>query len=186
MLRKLQVFLMAIPFVLFATYLNAAPMPPPVWSVLTPGAPGFTYTVFPANDIRYYNGNITNQSPANIETVVETQFGLGTSALTLVSQCDEPTSVCTGATGGASGGTNTFSSNAAFNYLAVHFGQAELLFYWDNAITNFSFTDPNNMFRGLSNYRAYSDGVSEVPLPAAGWLFGSALLGFVGLSRRRL
>ena len=33
---------------------------------------------------------------------------------------------------------------------------------------------------------SYVNTPNAVPLPAAGWLFGSALLGFVGLSRRRL
>ncbi len=183
MLRKFQVFLIVAPLMLVATQLSASPMPPPVWSVLNPASPGFTYTVFPADGIRYFNGNIMNQSSANIETVIETQFGLSND-LTPVSQCDSPTSGCTGATGGASGGTNTYSSILAFNYLAIHFGQAELLFYWDNPINNFSFTDPNNNFKGLSNYRAYSDGLSAVPLPAAGWLFGSALFGLMGLRRK--
>jgi hypothetical protein len=32
---------------------------------------------------------------------------------------------------------------------------------------------------------AFSPGASEVPVPAAVWLFGTALVGFVGISRRR-
>lgn len=154
------------------------------WSVVDPSNAFFSYTVSPADAIWYFDGNITPQNPANIKNVTENQFGLNPGALTYVSGCDKATSQCTNATGGASGNTNTFSSDVAFNYLAVHFGQAELLFYWDNAINSFSFTDSEDAFKGLSNYRAYSDGLSEVPLPAAGWLFGSALIGLMGLRRK--
>lgn len=179
MQKKLLGYLIAAPLLFVACNASAS-----TWSVLNPLSPGFTYTVYPASDILYFNGNITPQNPANIKTVTETQFGLTPGALTFVSGCDNPTSGCTNATGGASGGTNTFLSTAVFDYLAVHFGQQELLFHWDSGITDFSFTDTGSTFRGLSNYRAYSDGLSQVPLPAAGWLFGSALMGFMGLRRK--
>ena len=179
MYKKLLACLVASPLLLVSSNVSAS-----TWTVLNPSSPGFTYSVFPADDIRYFDGNITPQSPANIKTVTETQFGLSPGALTFASACDSPTSGCTNATGGVSGDTNTFSSTVAFNYLAVHFGKAELLFYWDNPINNFSFTDDDGFVRGLSNYRAYSDGLSEVPLPAAGWLLGSALVGFMGLRRK--
>ena len=32
----------------------------------------------------------------------------------------------------------------------------------------------------------YVAGINEVPLPAAAWLFGSALLGLAGLRRRKI
>lgn len=179
--KKLSAYITAAALLSVSAYASAS-----TWTVLNPSSPGFTYSVFPANDIRYFDDNITPQNPVNIKAVTEAQFGLASGALTFASACDMPTSVCTNASGTASGNTNTFSSTVAFNYLAVHFGQAELLFYWDNAINNFSFTDTQNAFKGLSNYRAYSDGISEVPLPAAGWLFGSALMGLMGLRRRKL
>lgn len=155
---------------------------------LNPLDPGFTYSVFPADDIRFADENINPQSPANIQLVTENEFGLTPGSLTLVSACESAIGGCTGATGGASDDTNTFVSDNPFNYLAIHFGQAELLFYWADAITNFSFTDTDEFVRDLSNYRAYSDGngVSEVPLPAAAWLLGSALLGFAGFKRKSL
>jgi len=37
---------------------------------------------------------------------------------------------------------------------------------------------------GLSHY-IYSGDVSEVPLPAAVWLFGSAFAGLMGVARKR-
>ena len=165
-----------------ATLVNAS-----TWSSLDVLSPGFTYSVNPASAIWYFDGNITPQNPVNIKTVTENQFSLTPGSLSYVSSCDSPTSACTGATGGAIAGTNTYVSDVAFNYLAVHFGRAELLFNWDSAITSFSISD-NDLFRGgLSNYRAYSDGgVSAVPLPGAVWLFGSAILGFVGVRRHKL
>lgn len=179
--KKLLKSLFVMPILLVSSYASAA-----TWSILNPSNPGFSYSVNPATDIRFFDGNINPQNPVNIKSVIETQFGIGAGALTFASGCDSATSACTNATGGASGNTNTFTSDIAFNYLAVHFGRAELLFYWDNPITNFSFTDTQNAFRGVSNYRAYSDGLSAVPVPAAGWLLGSALVGFMGLRRRKL
>lgn len=38
---------------------------------------------------------------------------------------------------------------------------------------------------GLANTLVGAVGVSEVPLPAAGWLLGSALLGLIAVARRR-
>jgi hypothetical protein len=76
-----------------------------------------------------------------------------------------------------------------YNYLAIHFGQEELLFHWLYNLHNTTF-EISGMPHGLSNYRAYTDyneppPPPAVPLPAAAWLFGSALLGFVSLSNRR-
>ena len=168
---------------LFSVGANAS-----TWTPLNPSSPGFSYSPTPADAILYFDGNITPQSPANIKTVTETQFGLTPNSLTYLSGCDSPTSSCTNATGGTSTGlfTNTFSSDVAFNYLAVHFGLAELLFHWDNSVTTFQFgdiLDDGVDFRGISNYRAYGD-PSAVPLPGAIWLFGSAVLGFAGFGRR--
>lgn len=160
-----------------------------LWTPLTPASPGFSYSPSPAASILYFAGNITPQSSANIQTVTETQFGLAPNSLTYVSGCDNPTSGCTNASGGTLTGvfTNTFSSDVAFDYLAVHFGQAELLFHWTNPITTFEYGNLSDGLgiRGLSNYRAYDDGaLSPVPLPSAIWLFASAILGFACFGRR--
>ena len=37
----------------------------------------------------------------------------------------------------------------------------------------------------ISNFAIYGAAVSPIPVPAAVWLFGTALIGFVGMSRRR-
>ena len=38
--------------------------------------------------------------------------------------------------------------------------------------------------KNLSHFSIYTSGVSPVPVPAAVWLFGTALIGFIGFSRR--
>ncbi|PPD53793.1 MAG: hypothetical protein CTY10_08295 [Methylotenera sp.] len=75
----------------------------------------------------------------------------------------------------------TISGLAAFNYLALHYGSNELFFQFSTPITGFTLT---NLTNGLSNYRTYTGGVNAVPLPAAGWLFSSALIGLMGLRRK--
>ena len=43
----------------------------------------------------------------------------------------------------------------------------------------------NRMVAGIDNYTVTTRPLPEVPVPAAFWLFGTALVGFVGISRRR-
>ena len=38
--------------------------------------------------------------------------------------------------------------------------------------------------KDLSHFTIYTSGISPVPVPAAFWLFGTALIGFIGFSRR--
>ena len=38
--------------------------------------------------------------------------------------------------------------------------------------------------KDLSHFSIYTSGISAVPVPAAVWLFGTALIGFIGFSRR--
>ncbi len=47
-----------------------------------------------------------------------------------------------------------------------------------------SLTDEDDLSHGLSHANLYGM-VSEVPVPAAAWLFGSALIGLAGLTRKR-
>lgn len=120
------------------------------------------------------------QGVNKIDTLIEQQFGIPKDTLSLVSYCESTTSGCTGATataGVSSTGKaiNTFTSENPFEYLAVHFGQGELLFAWaDPGVRSVTITGiPNS---SLSNYRAYVDPtVIATPLPAAGLLFASAL-----------
>lgn len=156
-------------------------------SPISVGTSTVYYSPSTANGIWYYDGNL-KQGHQNIQTDIETQFGLASNSLTYVSGCDLATSSCTGGSGGTTSGsyyTNTFTSNSAYDYLAVHWGGGELLFHWSIPVAAGTLFEIGGLPNGLSNYRAYSSGVSTVPLPAAAWLFGSALLGFTLVSSRK-
>ena len=115
------------------------------------------------------------QAAADIGNYMEQVFGLGFD-LNLLQDANIVTE-------NEAQGSDLFSISGlnAFNYLAVHYGSNELFFQFSTPITGFTLTGLTN---GLSNYRTYTDGISEVPVPAAAWLFGSALLGLMGLRRR--
>jgi hypothetical protein len=172
--------LVAVALLFIASIANAA-----TWSMLDVNNPGFSYSVAPATTIWYYDDNITPQNAVNIKAVTENQFGLVADSLSYVSQCDTAgnSGSCTGGTSPSAG---TFTSTNPFNYLAVHLGQQELLFYWDSAISAFSIEDIEGgvNLRGVSNYRAYS-GVAAVPVPTSAWLLVSGLAIF-GVMRRRI
>lgn len=146
------------------------------------------YSPSPASEIWYLDGTVDGgQSAENILAMIAAQFTVNPTTLTYVSGCDSPTSGCTQATGGTATGlySNTFTSDLAFTYLAVHYGGGELLFHWDDAI---NFFEIGGLPNGLSNYRAYTDVVTAVPLPASLplMLSGLGVLGFIGLRRRKL
>lgn len=137
-----------------------------------------------AGDVRYYDSNLTPQSPPAILGYVATQFNVAPSTLSLAAYCNSDGTNCSGASvsGPVTGqqGTYSLSTTSAFDYLAVHLGGGELLFHW--AIPTRSFSIAGLSVGSLSDYRAYSS-VSAVPLPGAAWLFLSAL-GLGGAARR--
>ncbi len=87
-----------------------------------------------------------------------------------------------------SGASNTIISTIPYDYLAVHFGGFEVFFHFASLVTpgtGFTISDISaTRGGGISNWRAYNSGVSEVPVPAALFLFAPALLGFLGLRRK--
>ena len=86
-----------------------------------------------------------------------------------------------------SGNSYTYdpAGNSVFNYLALHIGAGTLLFEFQNAIASLTITTSGRA-SGISNVFGFPDAYqSEVPVPGAIWLLGTALLGFVGLSRRK-
>ena len=85
-----------------------------------------------------------------------------------------------------SGNSYTYdpAGNAVFNFLVLHIGAGTLLFEFQNAIASLTITT-SGPSSGISNVFGFTEGQSEVPVPGAIWLLGTALLGFVGLSRRK-
>ena len=84
------------------------------------------------------------------------------------------------------GSYNMSDADWSSQYLTLFYGDFHGLAY-DSADWGFSsFTDNFNgrlsLFEG--EWRNYSE-VSAVPVPAAAWLFGSGLIGLVGLARRK-
>ena len=77
------------------------------------------------------------------------------------------------------------AGNSVFSFLALHIGAGTLLFEFQNAISDLTITTSGRA-AGISNVFGFPDGgQSEVPVPGAIWLLGTALLGFIGLSRRK-
>lgn len=75
-------------------------------------------------------------------------------------------------------GTGIYLSNASYD------SATDTLFFWDSASKGWDATrgDP-----GLFEIQNASSqfGVSSVPVPAAIWMFGSSLVGLIGLNRKR-
>ncbi len=111
--------------------------------------------------------DLPKQSPDKIKAAVEGQFGVSN----LIKVGDSK----------LSGKVGSITSSKPFDFLAIHFGQHELFFKFLTSVTEFQFTIDGHL-AGLSNFRAFS---GAVPIPAAVWLFGSALAGLLGLSRRK-
>jgi hypothetical protein len=135
---------------------------------------------------------ISNQSYDAIGDAIETVFGLSANTFS-------PESAISGSSfkGDISGSSATITSDIAYDYLAVHFGGYEVFFHFAGLVaagTDFNIFDVSaekhpgqngGAGGGLSNYRAYNSGVSEVPVPAALWLFAPALLGLMGFRKRK-
>lgn len=175
---------------LFAATAQAA-----TWTEVGPGSPidfydgstllySVTYSPSPAEVVKYYPDNITPQDAATMAGVINTVFGLsGSSAVAFVSGCEDAFGSCTNASAGASNTPYSFTSNVAYDYLAVHFGQAELLFHWAAPVaagTEFTLTTTG---RDLSNYRAFMAPVPE-PGTYAMLLAGLGLMGVLARRRR--
>lgn len=114
-------------------------------------------------------GDLHDQNPGTIQAAIEHQFNV--------------TGLVSSGIGTLSGSSDEIETITPFTYLAIHFGKHELFFKFLTAIDEFEIT-VNGKAAGLSNFRAY-DYPAPVPVPAALWLFGSALAGLGGLTRRK-
>jgi hypothetical protein len=181
------------------------PLPPtttsPMWiKTANPSMAGFDvgtnsvqYGPVAAQTVWVYDGDNppntagpgNSQSPATIKTLIETKFEL-TNAISLTSEGDfeEQNSKNEDKSG-------SFNISPSFDYLAIHYGQGELLFHWDSPFTTTTAFSFSNLPHGISNYRAYlslgqeTPPVSPVPEPETYGMMiaGLGLLGF--MARRR-
>lgn len=148
------------------------PAPNPIGSSTWTATSGFSESIYS----NLSNSDIGNQSPANVETVLETAAWFG-QELTFVGggACGTTGVTCDGNT------KSGVSTNAA-SVFGVHFGNNFIAFLYPTAISNFSISGLPN---GVSNI--YSFNVSSVPLPAALLSLATSLglFGLWGKFRRR-
>lgn len=82
------------------------------------------------------------------------------------------------------GSGNSFTTSR--QYFSIK--QATEIFFFENlsgGSVNVALTSSTNNYSHYTEYGSIITGVPDVPLPAAAWLFGSALLGLVAVARRR-
>ncbi len=77
---------------------------------------------------------------------------------------------------------NGFSTS--LQYFSIK--QANDLFYFENTSGGTVTVALQGLTENYSHWTEYGPAVSQVPVPAAIWLFGTALVGFIGVSRRRV
>jgi hypothetical protein len=86
------------------------------------------------------------------------------------------------------GGIDTLSFTSTAGYIAFAIGGGQLdgkhffLGLGSPGLVNLVYNKNGQTGGGFSHYTEF--GVSPVPVPAAIWLFGTALIGFIGISRR--
>ncbi len=187
-----------------ATKVTTKPGKPTTTEVSTQSAKVSFSTTELVSKIAWFTGNLTPQNATSIKSDVKTGLGLA-NLPAYSSQLDNPTGNGTNGsaialTVSASNPyqyTYTDTTKKGFDVLAIHFGQAEIVFQLAKAVSTFSLGvtfDPSTgkpLFGGLSNWRAYLDGPGKTPapiptpLPAALWMVSPALLGALRLARRK-
>ena len=137
--------------------------------------------VFSGNDSEsamLSNLGITVTELAKVDWPATSNDGLELSSL-IFNDDNEPTSGQWGYTG-----------MGIVGYLVVKAGPNFAVYEYNDVITgnmpNTGLWDTSDLSnKGLSHITAYQGQASVVPVPAAVWLFGSGLIGLVGLARRK-
>ncbi len=131
------------------------------------------------------NTDIGSQNPANVESKLESAAWFNT-PLTFVGggACGTSPAFANGCTafdngGGPAnkGGSSTFEANV----FGIHYGNNFIAVLYSDLVSTFEI---NGLRNGVSNIYAFTT-VTAVPLPAAIWLFGTAMLALLGITRRR-
>ncbi len=157
-------------------------------TVIAYGQPGFpNVTVVPNTFTQGFystqsNVDVGNQSPANVENVLESWFGL---KLSFVGggACGASPTYQNGCTAFNPGGNSNKGgiSNLAGRVYGVHFGNRFITFLYPGTISGFQIGE---LRFGVSNIYVFDAKTPEIPVPGAVWLMGSALAG-LGLAKRR-
>ena len=135
------------------------------------------------------NSDVGNQSPANVETVLESMAWFGQS-LSFVGggACGASPAYNNNCTQFDNGGGNSNKggiSNLTAAVFAVHFGNRFIAFMFDQPVNGFEVL---GLRYDVSNIYAFNaDSAPTVPLPAAAWLMlaGVAGLGFAGRKTKK-
>ncbi len=131
------------------------------------------------------NTDIGAQNPANVESKLESAAWFN-QPLTFVGggACGASPAFANGCSafdngGGPSnkGGTSTFEANV----FGIHYGNNFIAVLYSDLVSGFEI---NGLRNGVSNIYAFTT-LTAVPLPAAVWLFGTAILALLGVTRRR-
>lgn len=150
--------------------------------------PGVTVSPLPFVAVRSSddsNTDIGAQNPATVEAALESSTWFNR-PLTFLGggACGASPAVANGCSafdngGGPAnkGGTSIFEANV----FGIHYGNSFIAVLYSDLVSGFEI---NGLRNGVSNIYAFTT-VTAVPLPAAVWLFGTAILALLGITRRR-
>jgi len=155
-------------------------------STVTPGT-GF---IFKNSSLQGATNNINNFQGYQVNDPLPAGTGCGTNPSCVITNSADPGFGGNTTWGSSLGGNGTisnvgtgFGSSLFFYYITGNGGNSlasSTLTAFANAAGNGTWTLASN---GAATYAI--PGVSAVPIPAAVWLFGSGLLGLVGIARRK-
>ena len=158
-------------------------------AVIAYGQPGFPSVVVTPNTFTqaFYsddsNTDVGNQSPANVETVLEGWFGQSLDFVGGGACGASPTYTnnCTTYTKGSGNSNKGGISNLTAQVFGVHFGNRFIAYIFATPVNGF---DILGLRFGVSNIYAFN-GTPEIPLPGAIWLMGAGLAGLGFAARKK-
>lgn len=143
-----------------------------------------TYELGNASGAECFSGNNTNEIDASFE-----MFGMDGWVLSennSIALGDSTITFSTAPVNGAKSGDWGIDSLAGKSNIVIVLkaGNGFGAFFLDQTVPD-PLAGVWSTGKGLGHASIYYNNISPVPLPAAAWLFGSALLGLVGVARRK-
>jgi hypothetical protein len=134
----------------------------------------------PGTDIIALRGNTGSTNTITFSQPVMNPFmaiySLGRDSLEVTYEFNSPFDVIVGGGSSTNGGSSVVELPG--NILSGIEGNGTIQFL--GTFTSISFTVPTN-----ESWHGFTVGVQQVPVPPAVWLFGSGLLGLIGIARRK-